>query len=65
MAKPWNGLRTGSRPERKKILVVLSDGFEVSRYYANSTVVQTAEDLGKELITFLAGVLSHPIPAKR
>jgi cobalamin biosynthesis protein CobT len=64
-ALEWAADRIKSRPERKKILVVLSDGFEVSRYYANSTVVQTAEDLGKELITFLAGVLSHPIPAKR
>jgi cobaltochelatase CobT len=104
-ALEWAADRLKSRPERKKILVVLSDGapvddatltangqnylerhlravisslmsageielgaigigFEVSRYYANSSVVQTAEDLGKELITFLAGMLSHGIPAK-
>lgn len=95
----WASERLAARPEKRKIIVVISDGapvddstllanepdildahlreviadietrgdielfalgigFEVARYYAASTTINTAEDLGTSLIGLLQGALT-------
>jgi cobaltochelatase CobT len=98
----WAALRLRARPERNKVLVVISDGapvddstllandlgildrhlrqvleslqqaadikvgaigigFDVDRYYATTTVVETPEDLGTGLIDLLERVVTGPL----
>jgi cobaltochelatase CobT len=105
-ALEWAAQRLRTRPERRKILIVLSDGapvddatlaanglnyleqhlravissitsagdieigsvgidFDVSKYYANSSVVETPDSLGSELIDFLARLLTRSISSNR
>ena len=101
-ALEWAAQRLRSRPERRKILVVLSDGapvddatlaangphyleqhlrrvigsivsvgdieigsvgigFDVSKYYPNSSVVDTPDSLGIKLIDFLGGMIRRSV----